>query len=280
MKIIITEQQYKLIVEQKPDELYDKQFDALVDVCKSISPHTWMTIAQIGTSFIPLIGPVLSMGIGLADASMYYNEGDKKTAGMIGLFSVIPGIGGLASKLGLGNVSAKVMGEIGKKVSFGSKLTASETKIVNQVAKHKQLLKNEISKLSKAGKSTSLAKQGVKSQLKKQAITKNVGKFAGTVAGYGATGSVYGKTYDNLQKNTPKHKAESKGLNWELVKQSFGSSGSEEDNKLLNAALDKGWKPGQVVPQGLQTQLYKTEYTNDVNRIKGLQSLIANAKTK
>ena len=172
------------------------------------------------------------------------------------------------------------MGEIGKKVSFGSKLTASETKIVNQVAKHKQLLKNEISKLSKVSKNPELAKQVVKSKLKKQAVVKNVGNFAGTVAGYGATGSVYGKTYDNLQKNTPKHKAESKGLNWELVKQSFGSSGSEEDNKLLNAALDKGWKPGQVVPQGLQTQLYKTEYTNDVNRIKGLQSLIANAKTK
>jgi hypothetical protein len=293
----------RVIIEQRSDYAMDAQTNAIarelgirsqedyntvnritkkaMDVTMgNIDKHTAMTLLQIGTAFIPLVGPFISMGIGLADAAMYYNEGDKKTAGLVGMFAIIPGIGGLSSKLGISKWGAKALGEIGKKIGMGAKLTSSEIQVANRIAQNRQLLQAEISKLGKLGKSPSLAKQGVKSQLKRKVITKNVGKFAGTVAGYGATGSVYGKTYDNLQKNTPKHKAESKGLNWELVKQSFGSSGSEEDNKLLNAALDKGWKPGQVVPQGLQTQLYKTEYTNDVNRIKGLQSLIANAKTK
>jgi hypothetical protein len=293
----------RVIIEQRSDYAMDAQANAIarasgirsqedyntvnritkkaMDVTMgNIDKHTAMTLLQIGTAFIPFVGPFISMGIGLADAAIYYNEGDKKTAGLVGMFAIIPGIGGLSSKLGISKWGAKALGEIGKKIGMGAKLTSSEIQVANRIAQNRQLLQAEISKLGKLGKSPSLAKQGVKSQLKRKVITKNVGNFAGTVAGYGATGSVYGKTYDNLQKNTPKHKAESKGLNWELVKQSFGSSGSEEDNKLLNAALDKGWKPGQVVPQGLQTQLYKTEYTNDVNRIKGLQSLIANAKTK
>jgi hypothetical protein len=226
MKIIITEKQYSFILEQKSDFLIDRQSNSIMNavgirpdkeyhqvnkmidteknrIGKQLDPHTAMTILQIGTAFIPVVGPFISAGIGLADAALYYNEGDKKTAGMIGLFSVIPGIGGLAAKMGLGKVSAKVLGNIGKKISMGTKLTNGEVQIANKVAKHRQLLQNEISKLSKAGKNASLAKQGVKSKLKKQAVVKNVAKTGGVGLGYSALGAGYSAGYDKLNPQQP-----------------------------------------------------------------------------
>ena len=162
-----------------------------------VDTHTMMTILQIGTAFIPLVGPFISAGIGLADAAIYYNEGDKKTAGLVGMFSIIPGIGGLASKMGLGKIGAKTMAEICRKLGAGSKLTPIESQIVNKVAKNKQLLQSEIDKLSKIGiKNTEMAKQGAKSQLKKQAIKQNVVKTAKPIVGYGAAGAGYSEIYD------------------------------------------------------------------------------------
>jgi hypothetical protein len=164
----------------------------------NIDKHTAMTILQIGTAFIPLVGPFISMGIGLADAAMYYNEGDKKTAGLVGMFAIIPGIGGLSSKLGLSKWGAKALGEIGKKIGMGAKLTSSEIQVANKIAQNRQLLQAEISKLSKAGKGSSLAKQNVKSELKRKVITKNVANVVKPIVGYGALGATYSAGYDKL----------------------------------------------------------------------------------
>jgi hypothetical protein len=220
-KFIITEEQYSLLLEQRSDYAIDRQSNAIMNatgirpdkdynkvnkiidteqnrIGKQLDTHTLMTIAQIGTAFIPFVGPFISAGIGLADAAIYYNEGDKKTAGLVGLFSIIPGIGGLASKMGLGKVSSKVLASIGKKIGMGAKLTNGEVQVANKIAQNRQLLQAEISKLSQAGKSTSLAKQGVKSQLKKQAIKKSIVKTGAPIVGYGAAGAGYSVGYDKL----------------------------------------------------------------------------------
>ena len=217
MKILITEEQYLSLFEQKSDFLVDKQSNAIMNATglrsdsdynkvnkmidtsknfgKQLDTHTVMTILEIGTAFIPFVGPFISAGIGLADAAIYYNEGDKKTAGLVGMFSIIPGIGGLAAKIGVGKISAKVLGNIGKKIGMGSKLTNGEVKIANRVAKHRKLLQAEIDKLAKSNKNVKLAKQNVKSKLKKQAIVKNLGA---NVGGYYGLGQAYNYGYDNL----------------------------------------------------------------------------------
>ena len=205
MKIIITESQHKFLVEQS-DYIMDKRANAIANVAgvrsdkdyqktdklidkahqgKPIDPHTLMTILQIGTAFIPVVGPFISAGIGLADAAMYYKEGDKKTAGLIGLFSVIPGIGGLASKMGLTKWSAKALGQIGKKISLGQKLSPVEIQVANKVAQNNTLIQSEVKKLSK----TAIAKKGAKKGA----------KFVGTnVAPYVAADVAYNKTYDKF----------------------------------------------------------------------------------
>jgi len=216
MKVIITENQFSKILEQKPEHLIDYQSNSLlnavglrsdsdynkvkkvIDDSKNVfavDKHTAMTILSIGTAFIPLVGPFISAGIQIADAAMYYNEGDKKTAGLVGAFAIIPGIGGLAAKMGIGKLSAKVLGNIGKKIGMGSKLTKGELDVANKVAKHRQLLQAEIKKL---GDST-LAKQGVRKQLQKKAVKKGFVKGGAQVAGYGGATYGYNQTYDYFQ---------------------------------------------------------------------------------
>ena len=86
MKYVITESQYnKLLVNEYgwyPG--YDKDRQSAENWYKQ-NAHTVNTVLQIGSAFIPVIGPFISAGIGLADAKKYYDEGDTKTAGLIGM---------------------------------------------------------------------------------------------------------------------------------------------------------------------------------------------------
>jgi len=217
MKIIISESQHKFLLEQFP-EPGDKGFETKkptkaqqqrsddyaeeggfkneptnVSIDGFYNPkdkHTILTILQIGTAFIPLVGPFISAGIGLYDAKTYYDEGDKKTAGLIAMFSVIPGIGGLASKLGLTKWSAKALGEIGKKISLGKKLTPVEISVANKVVQNNKLIQSEVKKLSKTAIAKNVTKKG----------TKFVGK---KVAPYVAADVAYNKTYDKINPQKP-----------------------------------------------------------------------------
>jgi hypothetical protein len=291
MNYLVTESQLKVIVnEQRSDYAVDRQSNAIMNasgirskedyntvnsVTKKamegatipLDDHTVMTILQIGSAFIPLIGPLLSVGIGLADAALYYKEGDTKTAGLVALFSCIPGVGGLSTKLGLTKWTSKALGELGKKISMGSKLLPQEIQAAKIVAKNKNLILADIK-----------ASPVIAKQIAKQVAT-TVGKTAATVGGYAAAGGAYSKAYDAAQKNTPRAKAESEGLNWAFVKSAFGSSGTEQDNTLLNRAWAKSWRPGKIVPQEFQTTVYKDNYNTEIENIKTLNSIVSNATT-
>jgi hypothetical protein len=211
MKYILTETQLKLLLEQAPPTLTSSNQTSALQPTTNVKSgtinstfgtgegdiHSFMTVLQIGTAFIPLVGPFISMGVGLADAAIYYNEGDTKTAGLIGVFSMIPGIGGLASKMGLSSWTAKALGEIGKKISLGSKLSPVEIQVGKKVAQYKNLIQQEIAKVG-----VSAAKQNVKKRLVKKAIINKTAKFAGTkVAPYVGVGVAYDKGYDAVTGN-------------------------------------------------------------------------------
>lgn len=222
MRYLITERQYRLITEQAPPTLTaSNQTSALQPTTNvksgvydvpDISMHTVLAIGGIAAAFVPLVGPLLSAGIGLYDAKLYYDEGDTKMAGLVGLFAIIPGIGGLAAKLGLGKWGAKALGEVGKKIGLGAKLTAQEVQVANIIAKNKNLIQQEIVKLSaKAGVKSGVnaAKQNVKKRLVRKAVVNKTGeilgktaKFAGTkVAPYVGAAAAYNKGYDAVTGN-------------------------------------------------------------------------------
>ena len=148
MKIIISESQYKLILEQRSDAAMDAQAKAISNL-PSEYKRTLLTIFGIGTAFIPVVGPFISAGIGLADAGMYYQEGDKKTAGVVAVFSMLPFVGSIVSKIpGVKELGTKGMALLASKLSKGQKLTQLESEIVNSINKFKQFINSELTKVS------------------------------------------------------------------------------------------------------------------------------------
>jgi hypothetical protein len=130
-----------------------------VPVKKELSPeqikadqemvHNMNTVLQIGTAFIPVVGPFISAAIGLADAHLYYKEGDNQAAGLTAAFSMLPFVGSVVSKIpGVEQLGAKGMAALSSKLSKGQKLTQLETEIVNSINKIKKFIKSELTKAS------------------------------------------------------------------------------------------------------------------------------------
>ena len=102
--------------------------------------HTVNTVLQIGTAFIPFVGPFISAGIGLADAGLYYKEGETKKSGLVAILSVLPGAGALLSKIptigpAIVNLGTKGMAALAVKLSTNKTLNAIEISIVNGLAR-------------------------------------------------------------------------------------------------------------------------------------------------
>jgi len=249
---------------------------------KSIDPHVALPILGIAVAFVPIIGPFLSAGVGLADAALYEKDGDTKTAGMVAMFSLLPGVGSLISKIpGIKQLGAKGMAALAPKLTKGgSQLTKIESEVVQGISDNLPLVQQELNTYVKkvategakkvANPTTgqvlaNLAKQGV------VGVTKAVAPFV-------AAGAAYSKGYDTVQSNTPRTKAEKEGLDWNFIKTAFGSSGNEQDNIMLNKAWDKGWRPGTLVPEEFRTKQYQTELDKESESINQLGQLVASVK--
>jgi hypothetical protein len=85
---------------------------------------------------------------------------------------------------------------------------------------------------------------------------------------YSAVSDVYGSAYQSIQSDTPKVIAQKMGYEWDYIKDAFMSSGSAEDNLKLKKALQMGWKPGDEIPESLQTNLFKSELENYLGSIE------------
>jgi hypothetical protein len=285
MKIIITETQLKKIYSEQEtgftrrlDRIYSNPVTAakynseIKDFYKKYN-HQINTIASIGFSLIPLVGPIIGTAISLADAKQYYNEGNKKTAGMVAMFSMIPLVGPLVVKIpGVKQLGVKGMSALADKLSKGQKLTQSEEQIVLGISANQKLVQAEVSKVSQEMAKKTISKKIATTAVKTgKVVTKKT-------APYAASYVAYNKGYDYAQRNTPKTKSEKENFNWESVKMAFGSSGSAEDNTLLNNAWNSGWRPGNVVPKQFQTATYQKNYNQEVENIKALDAMVASIK--
>jgi hypothetical protein len=155
MKYVITERQYRVITEQvKPILTPSNQSSSLKPTMNvasgTINPtnglssgdlHDLMAVLAIGTAFIPVAGPFISAGIGLADAGMYYKEGDNKSAGITAALSMLPFIGKIP---GVKELGAKGMAALSSKLNFGGKLTQSEINVVKNIISNPNLVKSEL----------------------------------------------------------------------------------------------------------------------------------------
>ena len=162
MKYILTERQLNLIQEQwwndpkhpewkqyAPTDYEKRELKKAETVLNNLDPHTIATIFQIGTAFIPVVGPFISAGIGLADAALYYKEGDKNAAGLTAAFSMLPFAGSVIAKIpGVKQLGSKGMAALASKLSKGVGLVGEELSMFNSIAKNAELIKKELTLIS------------------------------------------------------------------------------------------------------------------------------------
>ena len=86
--------------------------------------HQWNGIYSIAANFVPTVGPYLSTGISLYDAKLYYDEGDKISAGVMVAFSLLPYVGSVVSKIPqVKELGQKGMIALASKIARGTPIT-------------------------------------------------------------------------------------------------------------------------------------------------------------
>ena len=149
MKIIINHRQYSIIQEQslglKGKTFAPKYAPFKRGQANPEDTHTMNAVLQIVTSFLPYVGPFISAGIGAADARLYWEEGDKTTAAVIVLFSLLPGLSLIP---GVKQLGAKGMAKLFSKFIKGEKtFTPLENQVAKELGKESQLIKSEVDKV-------------------------------------------------------------------------------------------------------------------------------------
>ena len=159
MRYVITEKQYKIITEQwwndpkhpewkkyAPTDYEKRELKKGEAFLNNLNPHTFLSAAQVVTAFIPVAGPFISMAIGLGDAALYYDEGDKKAAGFTAVFSMIPFVIEIPAVKQLG---VKGMAALGSKVSKGEKVFSPlEKEALVAIEKNQSVIKQGLEKAS------------------------------------------------------------------------------------------------------------------------------------
>lgn len=116
-------------------------------------------VLQIGAVFIPIIGPFVSAGIGLADAAIYAKEGKTNEAGVATVFALLPGIGAVVSKIpGVKQLGQKGMQALATKVLTKAPLNAVEQGVVSGINLNKELVKQETNSVIKTMAANAAAK--------------------------------------------------------------------------------------------------------------------------
>jgi len=170
-----------------------------------MNSHTFLTVAGVGSYFIPLVGPLLSTGFALRDAQLYRQEGDDRSATISLFFALLPGL-----KLGKELIAARKLGapglkKLGEKIISGSALaTPLEKQVLNDVVKYKKVIQSEITKSVKEitiNQARKVAQKQIVKQKVKTGIKKGVKTTASVGLGLGKAmigGELVGQAYDQV----------------------------------------------------------------------------------
>jgi hypothetical protein len=152
--------------------------------------HDVMMAAEIGAYFIPVAGPLISAGIAAADAAMYWNEGDRETAGLIAILSAIPLIGKIPAVRKLGRKGMAALMKKLRHIKTGKRvaLTKLEQSAIKGLSSNKKVIYQQMKALSKKATGNKLAK-----------ATKSISKSAATgYATYSGVKAAWDPVYTKL----------------------------------------------------------------------------------
>lgn len=148
-----------------------------------VDTSTYLTILEIGTAFIPVVGPFISAGIGLYGAADLYHKGQKAEAGVAAFFSILPGLGKVVQKIpGIAKLGEKGLTALGTKIASKQGLTEFERGVVKSITKDIAFFKQEASRAIKT-----MATKGI-NKVNNNPVAKNIVKSAAENGiEYGAT---------------------------------------------------------------------------------------------
>jgi hypothetical protein len=256
----------------------------------SIGIHDFLGLLALGTAFIPMVGPFLSAGLGMADAALYYKEGDYEMAALAGALTLAFDVASIGTVLGkiLGStskqMSKKTINNIVKGFKRGdlAKLTKKEYEVVKAFEANKSVWSKEVDKMIK-GKSKEILENGkISSKLKPNEVktlqnivgVETASKVAGGTAASVWGGKMLNKSFNESFDENLKMMIEKEGFNYSGVLDAFGFGCYEGMDELLcKQNLGKlkklwlsGWRPlnkktleVSQVPSDFQTDKYKNE---------------------
>jgi hypothetical protein len=153
MKVIVTESQYNRVLLEQELSIMDRLKRKWKRVNQNLNliedfiyeyRHGLLDVAAIGTMFIPLVGPFISLGIELGNAALYANEGDDYTAGLSLAFTLIPA-GQLIRRIpAIKNMTKGGLRSLMKKVSnpeTAKTLSKTEKELMEQVNKQSKWIR-------------------------------------------------------------------------------------------------------------------------------------------
>lgn len=113
--------------------------------------HEILDGLAIITFFIPVVGPLLSLGIEVGNASLYAAEGDNESAALAAAFALIPGGEYIRSIPAIKNVSKSAIIKIFQKANKGRALSNIDKEILEAIAENSRKI-GRMAKLGALGK--------------------------------------------------------------------------------------------------------------------------------
>jgi hypothetical protein len=179
--------------------IWDRSTKMIDKMGTSEYQHNVLEVLELGSVFIPIVGPFISAGFGLGNAAFYYKEGDTKSAGLFALFSILPFVDKIP---GFKKISESVFNNLAKKLSSkGGKITLTplENGILKSIKANEGVLKSELNNKVKQMAINSLkTTKGLTPNTVKNLV--GISKFGLAIGASLGAGAIYSKTYDYIDK--------------------------------------------------------------------------------
>ena len=189
--------------------------------------HEILDALAIGTFFIPLVGPLLSLGIELGNAALYAVEGDKEMAALAAAFALIPAGELIRNIPAVKKYGRNAIVRTFQKANSGKALSKADQEILESVAENS----NKIGRLAKREALRKILKEGFKKlSLKEKVLV--LYKFIKSYPTMGGQG--FGLVNQGL--------IQIGGISYTVPKlfQIFGLDGSDPDAEAI-ASLESAW---------------------------------------
>jgi hypothetical protein len=148
----ITNVKYNSIYEQMNDLAFDRRYGTADAAEKSNranrelinaigGPHRVLELMSIGSIFIPVVGPLISMGLGFADSALYMKEGKKKEAAVAAILSILPQVGEVVSSIpAVKQLGQKGMQALANKLASNMELGMLEKRALEDILRKKSMV--------------------------------------------------------------------------------------------------------------------------------------------